>query len=406
MDAVPDRQIAEILHVSNRGFAGGLPTLVKTALACTIAFALAGLWHHGEFPVFAPTTALLAIQSSVFGTVGMAVQRVLGTVVGVAGATLFVNTVGLHFWSLAGAMFASLLIARLLPVGFSAQLQVPLSVLLVMVLGPVDPGYGLLRALDTALGGVVGVATVLVWPPAVRVQPVEEAFDRWVVALRDQLERVAQSLEAPPTRIPVGQRHDYLITSRELHDPTAEAREELAIAIEAARLNPLGRRVRRPLGALERRQVQLERYTLQIRGLSYVIDKLYDRENITPRLRRETLAELLEQLAAVLYRSERGGSVDLLSGRLRNAIDTAVHDLAGIPGVRLPGLLDSVGVLGRIEQLRQAITGQAVVLRFADEREGDLGELGPDPDDDEPDDAVPMEPEDDRASDVREVRGQ
>jgi uncharacterized membrane protein YgaE (UPF0421/DUF939 family) len=399
--AIPDRQLAEMLRVRNRGFAVGIGTLVKNAVACTVSYELARRWHGNEFPVFAPITTLLAIQSSVFGTLGMAVQRVLGTIVGVAGATFFVGAVGLHAWSLTVAVLAGLLVARMLPLGMSAQIQVPLSMLLVMALGPVQPSYGLWRALDTALGGLVGVAAVLLWPPRVRLTPVKEAYDAWVAALRGQLDAIGVSLERPAATLPLGERHDYLRSSRALHEPTNTARDELAAANEAARLNPLGRRHRGELAELERQQVKLERITLQVRGLGYVIDRLYDRPGVTPRLPRATLADLLHQLAALLYRSSHGGSVDLLSGRLRNSVDAALHELAIIPGVRLPGLLDSVGILGRIEQLRQEITGAPVVIRFDDEIEGFEGELAEAEADDQPDDAVPLEPDDDAPAERR-----
>jgi uncharacterized membrane protein YgaE (UPF0421/DUF939 family) len=391
--ALPERQLAEMLVVRNRGFAVGTGTLVKNAIACTVAFELARRLHDNELPIFAPTTTLLAIQSSIFGTLGMAVQRVLGTIVGVAGATVFVSTVGLHPWSLATALLAALLVARVLPMGLSAQIQVPLTVLLVMVLGPVDPSYGAWRALDTALGGLVGVAAVVLWPPRVRLAPVRSAYDEWVAALRDQLDAIAAALDQPATILRTGQRHPFVHTSRALHEPTLAARDAIATAHEAARLNPLGRRHRGALAELERRQVQLERITLQVRGLGYVIDRLYDRAGVTPRLPRATLADLLRQLGAVLYTAAYGGSADLLSGRLRNHVDAALHELAIVPGVRLPRMLDSVGILGRIEQLRQDITGAPVVIRFDDELEGDEGELAPEPVDEAPDDAVPLGPD-------------
>ncbi|MGN6088923.1 MAG: FUSC family protein [Actinomycetales bacterium] len=399
MRQAADRRVGDVLRVGNRGLAaGGLQMLVRNALACAVSFEIARRWHANGLPVFAPVTTVLTIQGTILGTLGMAAQRVIGTVIGVAVATAFVNAAGLHLWSLAVAMFASLLLARSLPTGLSGQLQVPLAVLLVMVAGPADDAYGVWRSIDTLLGGVIGVAAVLVFPPRVRLAPTQQALDAWALTLHDQLARIAADLEREPRKLPLRERHDYLINSRSLHEPLAAARDALSAVTEALRLNPWAKRYVDEIARLDQRQVRLERATLQVRGLSYSIDKLYDR-GLTPRLPRERLALLLRQLAAVLLRSDAGGSVDLLSGRLRNAVDEAIHDLSVMPGVRLPGMLDSVGILTRIEQLRRELSGLPVVLAFDDEA-GRAMELEFD-DDEVPDDAVRMSDADGEPDDAR-----
>ena len=58
--------------------------VVKTAAAMILAWTVATIFVHGELPIFATIAALLVVQPSVNQSVGRAVERSLGVIVGTA----------------------------------------------------------------------------------------------------------------------------------------------------------------------------------------------------------------------------------------------------------------------------------------------------------------------------------
>ncbi len=143
--APPRARTSGLLTASPRGF-GTTLTIVKTAVACSLAYLAASQLGGNQLAIFAPILALVTVQESVYGTVGQGLQKIAGNMVGVLLATLWINLVGTTWWSLGVAVGVAIVGARLLPIGYGGQLQIPLSVLLVVALGPVQEGYGVWRA--------------------------------------------------------------------------------------------------------------------------------------------------------------------------------------------------------------------------------------------------------------------
>ena len=83
-------------------------------------------------------------------------QRVLGVVVGVLVAYGFARLAGINAWSIALVIFVSLLAGRALRLGQQGSIQVPVSALLVLVLGATTGGYALDRVVDTVIGAAAG----------------------------------------------------------------------------------------------------------------------------------------------------------------------------------------------------------------------------------------------------------
>ena len=119
-----------------RGDRVGARHAVRIAIAVTVSWVVAAAVSQSEFALFAPITTLLVVQSSPWTTLGVSVQRILGTGLGVLVASVYVNLVGLTWWSFLIGVLAALLVARLLPWSIGGQLQIPVAVVFVLALGP------------------------------------------------------------------------------------------------------------------------------------------------------------------------------------------------------------------------------------------------------------------------------
>jgi hypothetical protein len=227
--------------------------------------------------------------------------------------------------------------------------QIPLAVVLVVVVGPVNHGIGLWRGFDVVVGGVVGVTVALLWPEQPRYTPAFEAQRSWRDALSKQLCDVAIELRRPPQLLRDDERHDFVQGSRQLHGYAARGRQRVEEAEESLYFNLRAGRVREQTGALVGQQRWLVRLTLHIRSLSYAVDRLYDRA-VPPMLDRVALARLLDGLATQIPHAPVPAD-DLAAQRLQATIATLVSEVATSPGATVRAL-DSVGILARLEQLR------------------------------------------------------
>src|ERR1700727_931475 len=132
----------------------------KTAIAAGLAWVAALAADPHSRPYFAPLAVLLVVQPTVYDSLSRAFQRVAGVVVGVAAALAVSHFLAPSGWSIGIIIFAGLLLgwaARLAPQG---AVQVPVSALLVFLIGRATPGYGGERITETLLGagGAVGSA--------------------------------------------------------------------------------------------------------------------------------------------------------------------------------------------------------------------------------------------------------
>lgn len=382
-DRAPDPSAAlglsDALQARNRGL-GSVTMALRVAVATTASYLIAERVSGSAAPIFAPITTLLVVQTSPFSTLGMTAQRVLGTGLGVAAATLYVTFVPITWWSIFLAVLVSLLVARALPIGLAGQLQLPLATVFVLALGPGDLSVDLWRVADVVLGGVIGVVAVFVLPPRPQLEPARaqlEAFAGEIVAL---LGSIADEVGSHAVPLPAGARHAFIGTSRAMRTRTQAVVDAVALAVESVRFNPRARGVGTELDLLDQRAMWLRRIAIQSRGLGGAVDRLYDRAGPGPALAPPVLAGLLRDLAALVSVVARDGVHDddshqldvRLSQQLTGAVAATTASFAAADA------LDSLSILGRIDHLR-ALTA-----------------AGPQPDDDleaapedEPEEAAP-----------------
>ena len=133
-DLLPDLDLAQIMQQRPLGL-GSVRHVLRIAIAVTVSWAVAVAVSHSQLALFAPITTLLVVQSSAWTTLGMSIQRILGTGIGVLVASVWVNLVGLTWWSFFIGVGAALLIARMLPWSLGGQLQIPVAVVFVLAIG-------------------------------------------------------------------------------------------------------------------------------------------------------------------------------------------------------------------------------------------------------------------------------
>ena len=194
---------------------------------------------NNNIPVFAPLAALLTVQVTVWESVSRGLQRVLGVVVGVLVAFGFARLAGIHAWSIALVVFVSILAGQALRLGQQGSVQVPVSALLVLVLGATTGGYALDRIVDTAIGAACGILVNLVVVPPTRLEDARVAVQDFGQALAELLRQVADDLATPGRELSA-----HLSPARLLSAKVAAADQAVSRTATALRWHPAGRRDR------------------------------------------------------------------------------------------------------------------------------------------------------------------
>ncbi|WP_433617899.1 aromatic acid exporter family protein [Dactylosporangium sp. CA-139114] len=378
-------------------------TIVKTTAAATIAWALARQLNQNTAVLFAPVVAVLTLQASVYGSIATGLQLLFANLIGTALAIAWTQLLGLTWWSLALAAFAALAVARQVTNTPLARNQLTIATLVVLVLAPVAHGYGQWRFLDVALGSVVGLTIAVAVPERPRIAKIRATLEAWGRECVSVLRHIADELGtrpdpaaradgpgAPPAgakppangaSFPGGapsvggtpsaggapsadgggrllgptERHDWIAESRKLNDVASAAGAAVAGVEEVALINVFARGLRRDVEQVRREQLWLVRVTLQVRAISLATDRLYDRPGPPPALDRATLRSLINALADLLERRIEGERVNDMS--LRAGLIAAVERVHTVFPTAV-AVLDSVSLLGRLDQLRQDIMGE------------------------------------------------
>ncbi|MFN8168647.1 MAG: aromatic acid exporter family protein [Candidatus Nanopelagicales bacterium] len=381
---MPDRDpsaalgLSEALQTRNRGL-GRFSMALRVAVATTASYFIAERISGSTVPLFAPVTTLLVVQASPFSTLGMTAQRVLGTGLGVAAATLYVTFVPITWWSVLLAVLVSLLVARALPLGIAGQLQLPLATVFVLALGPGDLSVDLWRVADVLLGGLIGVITVFVVPPRPQLEPARRQLEGFAAAIVALLESIAAEVGTHAVPLPAETRHAYIADTRDMRTRTQAVIDAMTVAVESVRFNPRARGSGTELDLLDQRTTWLRRVSIQARGLGGAIDRLYDRSGPAPALPPDVLAALLRDLGRLLTVVDRDGVDEDAHGldvHLVQQLTAAVA--AATASHAVVDALASLSILGRVDHLRALVAAGPLPV-------DDL-EAAPE---DEPDEAAP-----------------
>ncbi len=359
-DLLPDFGLADVMRQRPAGI-GSVRMIIRVAVAVTASWGLAVAVSQSTLGIFAPITTLIVIQSSPWSTLGVSVQRILGTGLGVLAASLWVNAVGLTWWSFLIGILAALLVARALPWSVGGQLQIPIAVVFVLAIGAGSLAADMWRVIDVVIGGLVGIAAVLVFPPKPRPQAFDSAIEAYRDAILETLRDVGResgSLAAPLAEEAL---HDYVVASRGLRNLADEARTQLVRLVESSHLNMRAGGVGDETALRAAQLRRLSGIAIQVRGIAGAANRLYDRAG-APAILTGTELEALVEDEVRLMEVVLGGQGRPLAGTdraaaherdgdlqsaLRRTADAVAAEHGGVGGV-----LESIALLGRLDHVR------------------------------------------------------
>jgi hypothetical protein len=312
-------QLSEAAGLLRGRLEGPLLHAVKTAVAAGFSWFVAATLLGNQIPVFAPLAAVLTVQVTIWQSVSRGLQRVAGVVVGVVVASAFAHLAGINTWSIAVVIFVSLLVGRAMRLGTQGAIQVPISALLVLVLGATTGGYGFDRVLDTAIGAACGILVNLAVFPRIhlgeasaRIQALADGLGSLVRGVAAWVERTdATSRDPAGHPAPSGPVDDevantgpeqpdtLLVTARLLSEQVQGAARAVSNAEESWRWHPAGRRQRQAVEKLHAAVPVLEMVERQVRGIARTAAEAGATWDL-PAPAASALARLLLQVASEL----------------------------------------------------------------------------------------------------------
>jgi hypothetical protein len=235
---------------------------VKTALAAALAWEAARRLTGEPAPVFAPLTALLVVQITVRKSVREALERFVGVVAGVVVALLLARAIGLSALSIGLLVAGGLVVGRLVRLGPAGAVQVPVSALLVLIVGT-QGDVVVARVEDTAIGAAVGVLVNLAVAPPIRLGPAQAGVAALTADLAALLTTLASGVAG---RFDEPTARGWLTTSRQLPGSLDRARDAVDAARDSLRFNPRRGRAADRVDRLDEAVTALDHVVTQARG--------------------------------------------------------------------------------------------------------------------------------------------
>ncbi len=349
---------------------GSYKQIARVTIAATIAWLIATNLSQSTLGIFAPITTLLVVQASPWSTLGISAQRILGTGLGVLGASIWVNLLGLSWWTFGLGLLISLAIARLLPFSIGGQIQIPIAVIFVMAIGPNSMEQDLWRVLDVAIGGLIGIAAVVLWPPK---PPMAQLLSS-LANYRDDIYNVLKAIGEQSGTDVHSRVHDFVTQARALREGAVTTREKLEQVAQGTRGNLRAGKTRTQIPQLALTLRRLLGFAIQVRGLAGAADALYDRRSpaaLTPVQLDDLISELLTQASRAMgapgdpiVLAGDAGLVDstAFAENIRDMASNVVAEYGNVSTV-----LESIALIGRFDYLRKQVQAYSTGEHIFDE---------------------------------------
>lgn len=267
--------------------------VLKSAVATIAAWLIAGWLVEGQLPVFAAIAALLVVQPSVNQSLGKAVERSIGVIMGVLIATGISLALGQNTWIILLAVVVAMLVAWALKMTPGTSNQVAISALLVLALGASSPEYALDRVLETLIGAAIGIVVNALIVPPVAVAPARSEVALLGGELAASVDRLADALEHPRSRT---QLETLMIEARLLRPMRDASDAAIESGEESLTLNPRRSAHRDELVQLRELLDRLSPIVTQVIGMTRAFADHYDQSlHDEPTVR--AIAEQLRRVA-------------------------------------------------------------------------------------------------------------
>ncbi|WP_448811291.1 FUSC family protein [Agromyces bauzanensis] len=267
--------------------------VLKSAVATIAAWLIAGWVVQGQLPVFAAIAALLVVQPSVNQSLGKAVERSIGVILGVLVASGLSLLLGQSTWVILVAIVVAMLVAWGLKMTPVTSNQVAISAMLVLALGASSPEYALDRVLETLIGAAIGIVVNALIVPPVAVAPAREQLSRLGGELAASVDRLADALAQRRSRADL---EALMIEARLLRPMRDAADAAIAAGEESLTLNPRRSAHRAELVQLRELLTKLSPMVTQLIGMTRAFADHYD-ETLHDEPTVRAIAEQLRRVA-------------------------------------------------------------------------------------------------------------
>jgi uncharacterized membrane protein YgaE (UPF0421/DUF939 family) len=238
----------------------------KTGIAAGLAWFVAADVVGNNLPVFAPLAAVLTVQVTVWDSLSKGIQRALGVVVGVLLAYALARLLGVHVWSVALVVFVSWVAGQAIRLGQQGAVQVPVSALLVLVLGASTSGYAIDRVEDTFLGAATGIVVSLIVVPRSNLPEARASVADLATAIAAVLRDLAAGFSTPGADVSA-----LLTRARQLDGEAGAVTLVVEQTLTATRWSPTGYRDRPAAEKLVEAVNVLDNVARSTRGIARVL---------------------------------------------------------------------------------------------------------------------------------------
>jgi uncharacterized membrane protein YgaE (UPF0421/DUF939 family) len=231
--------------------------ILQTAVAAVGAWYLAKLLVDEERPVFASIAAVISLGATYGERRERAVELIGGVVVGIAVADLLVRAIGSGPLQVGLMVVLAMAAAVVLGGGPVLVTEAAVSAILLVSLGPADPGISPTRLIEALAGGGVALAvSSLIFPPD-PVLMVGRAANAVLGELGHALQEIAAALADRDRE----RSEAALQAARDIDRDVRALDQALLVGRETARFSPVRRSTR----------VELERYARSARHIDFAV---------------------------------------------------------------------------------------------------------------------------------------
>lgn len=265
--------------------------LIKTIVAALVSWYGAVLIFQGQAPIFATIAAIIVVQPSVNQSLGKALERSLGTILGVAIALGASLAFGSPNWLIVLAVVAALVLGWAFKFTPATANQIAISAMLVIAIGAATPEYATARILETVFGAVLGIVINAIIVPPVDIEPSKIAVSELGTDIAQILEDTGSVLRRTTSHEVL---EDIYLRSRALRQKLNGAQKLLNNAYESLRFNARKSKHTKILDAELELLNQLAVLVNRVIGISRAVRDNYDDTVIKEPHIREIANELMK----------------------------------------------------------------------------------------------------------------
>jgi uncharacterized membrane protein YgaE (UPF0421/DUF939 family) len=307
--------------------------IIKSALAATIAWLIAGQVPRESAPFVAALTAVYTMDLTILKSLRSAGQRLAGITLGIGVAFLAAEFLGVHAWSVGLVILISLVIGLRLNLTSDGMTQVAGTAIVVLVVRATTEArslYALTFLADTAIGTAIGLLINGIVSPPNFLPTARRALDALTNRLIDLLDQLATMVvdgitpeEATSLAGAIGR----------LQDDLRAIDESLSRSEESMRFNLLASRQREHLATFHDTDRRLAPVVDGLQRLVIAVGEAAGTAWMENRLLTEQIANLISAVTVILSETETPGSLanaqDLVdrTAELTTSADQIYQDL-------------------------------------------------------------------------------